>query len=165
MLAPRKKYWSSPPEVIDAAIELAQITNEDIVYDIGCGDGQFLVRCAAQTGSRVIGVEIEDLKAEEARARINDAGCQSQVEVITGNALDLDYSDATVIFAALIPRGLRKILPIIQKIPRPLRVVTYLYPFEDLEPNQVWRHHSEDKMSVAWPVYLYHFEPNEEEQK
>ena len=49
MLAPRKSLWSTPIEVIDKAIEQLNISTNDVVYDIGAGDGRFLLRCTETT--------------------------------------------------------------------------------------------------------------------
>ena len=89
MLAPRKKLWSTPPEVIEAAINLLQLTNRDILYDIGAGDCRFLLRCLESTESHCIGVEIDDVRAEEGRINITSAGfTDHRFSIITGNALD-----------------------------------------------------------------------------
>ena len=89
MLAPRKKLWSTPPEVLDVAIELLDISKTDVVYDIGAGDCNFLIECHKRTGASCIGIEIDDDRAERARIRILELGyTESQCLVITGNALD-----------------------------------------------------------------------------
>ena len=89
MLAPRKKLWSTPPEVIEAAINLLQLTSEDILYDIGAGDCRFLLRCLESTGAHCVGVEIDDDRAEEGRINITSAGfTDHRFSIITGNALD-----------------------------------------------------------------------------
>ena len=89
MLAPRKKLWSTPSEVLDVAIELLDISKTDIVYDIGAGDCNFLVECHRKTGASCIGIEIDDDRAEHARTRILELGyTESQCLVISGNALE-----------------------------------------------------------------------------
>ena len=47
MLAPRKKLWSSPSSAIDIALQFAKLDANDIVYDVGCGDGRVLIQMAA----------------------------------------------------------------------------------------------------------------------
>lgn len=89
MLAPRKKLWSTPPEVIEAAINLLKLTSRDILYDIGAGDCRFLLRCLESTEAHCIGVEIDDDRAEEGRINITSAGfTDHRFSIITGNALD-----------------------------------------------------------------------------
>jgi len=74
MLAPRKKLWSSPDVAVEAAITLLAPKPEDVVYDVGCGDGRFLVACALRAGCRCIGLEIDEARAQEARIRAAEAG-------------------------------------------------------------------------------------------
>jgi precorrin-6B methylase 2 len=89
MLAPRKKLWSTPSEVIEVAISLLQITDSDIVYDIGAGDCRFLLRCRESTGATCVGVEIDTERAELARRNILDSGySESECLIVTGNALE-----------------------------------------------------------------------------
>ena len=131
MLAPRNKLWSTPREVIEEAIACLKITPEDLVYDIGCGDGRFLVQCCKATGARAIGIDINEERVKEAQNAIEENHLSSSCSVLCGNALEMDFSDARAIFLYLIPRGLRLILPKILNIPRKVRVVTYMSPFQD----------------------------------
>ena len=89
MLAPRKKLWSTPPEVIEAAIALLEVSEADVVYDIGAGDCRFLLQCRKDTGACCIGVEIDEERAALARESIVNSGYnETQCHVITGNALE-----------------------------------------------------------------------------
>lgn len=49
MLAPRKKLWSTPSSAIDIALEFAELDMDDVVYDVGCGDGRVLIQMAAMS--------------------------------------------------------------------------------------------------------------------
>ena len=112
MLAPRNKLWSTPLPVIDAAIAYLEITVDDNVYDIGCGDGRFIIKCAQQTEAiSITGVDINEERVSEARIDIDRLELGMRCRVVCGNALDMDFTEATVIFLYLIPRGLRMILP------------------------------------------------------
>lgn len=74
MLAPRKKLWSSPDVAVDAAVRLLRPLPTDVVYDIGCGDGRFLVTCALLCGCKCIGIEIDEDRAKEAESKVAEAG-------------------------------------------------------------------------------------------
>ena len=65
-----------------AAINLLNPKKEDIVYDIGCGDGRFLITCARERGCRCVGIEIDEDRALEARKMVNDAGSRNQLSDI-----------------------------------------------------------------------------------
>ena len=71
MLAPRKKLWSSPDVAVDAAVRLLRPLPTDVVYDIGCGDGRFLVTCALLCGCKCIGIEIDEAHFDTACRRID----------------------------------------------------------------------------------------------
>lgn len=159
MIAPRKKLWSTPVEALIAALQLLQIDNGDTVYDIGCGDGNFLALAADRTRSLSInfkGVEIDSERATEAESRIR-ACCEppSSVTVISANALDLDYTDGTCFFMYLIPRGLRLILPMLAKISRRIKVVTFMNPLPGISPTKVEKVSSASHAESQWPVFYY----------
>ena len=156
MLAPRKTLWSTPPEVIEKAIELLQINSDDVVFDIGAGDGRFVIRCHECTGARCVGIEIDEARAEAALANVTEKGVSpSLCTIIKGNALEQDYSSGTVFFLYLVPRGLKLILPILQRIPRRLRVITYMSPLPDMKYVQLVKIGTQKHVEALWPVYLY----------
>ena len=71
MLAPRKKLWSTPVPVIDAASRFLGLTIEDVLYDVGCGDGRVLVHLASTTPCRrFVGIEIDRDRAREAERAV-----------------------------------------------------------------------------------------------
>ena len=80
MLAPRKKLWSSPDVAVEAAITLLAPKPEDVIYDVGCGDGRFLVACALRAGCRCVGLEIDEARAQEARTRAAEAGTSAAIQ-------------------------------------------------------------------------------------
>lgn len=74
MLAPRKKLWSSPNVAVDASVRLLNASKSDVVYDIGCGDGRFLITCAQESGCKCVGIEIDEDRAQEAKQKVEEAG-------------------------------------------------------------------------------------------
>ena len=167
MLAPRKKLWSTPDVAVEAAIRLlSPLSPDDVVYDIGCGDGRFLVECARQKGCRCVGIEIDEPRAAEARNKVREAGLEHLVAIRVGNALEADFSEATAIFLYLVPRGLRIMLPLLRAHPTARRVVTYMKGFkegrwgdgEDVpELLQVEKVSPPHQPGAQWPLYLFEF--------
>lgn len=92
MLAPRKKLWSSPPEAIKTAIQLLDPGPDDVVFDIGCGDGRFIIECAKRTKATVVGIEVNEKRCQEITKKIELEKLQTQCSVICGNALEVDMS-------------------------------------------------------------------------
>jgi len=167
MIAPRKKLWSTPDEVMLKAMDLLELSTSDTLYDIGCGDGRFLIQCCKQTEVlRMVGVEIDTERAAAANKHIHDelGISEERLEIICGNALEQDYSSATKIFLYLTERGLRLIYPIIMdKMTHPVTIVTYMAPFQANCPVAASLHCrvKTTKHPVGeWPLYLYHFDPS-----
>ena len=164
MLAPRKQLWSTPAEVVDKAIDLlGEMGIEDVVFDVGAGDGRFLIRCAERTDASLVGVEINEERGEEAKAAIAAKGfSDSKCKLIIGNALEQDFSSATCFFLYLVPRGLKIILPILKGLKKKLRVVTYMSPFPSAEIKyaQVVKVSTAAHPEAAWPLYVYEIDPD-----
>ncbi len=135
MLAPRNKLWSTPDLVIYKAVELLEINSDDIIYDIGCGDGRFLISACLKTDCKhFIGIEINKERAMETNSTIKNLSLENKITIVSQNAIEYDFSNATKIFLYLNRRGLKIILPHIQKINHPVTVVTFLYHFQDIKP-------------------------------
>jgi len=116
MLAPRKTLWSTPRSAIDTIEALTNLLPSDKVYDIGCGDARVLIHLAKNTRCRqFVGIEIDSDRVQEARAAVKNAKLDPdvQIEIRCLNALTCQWDDATVIFMYLIPRGLRRMKPLL----------------------------------------------------
>jgi SAM-dependent methyltransferase len=156
MLAPRKKLWSTPLEVIDQAIALLKPAEGELVYDIGAGDGNFIIRCAETATARCIGVEIDEARAAEAKANITEHGLEeNRCQIVCGNALEYDYSEGICFFLYLVPRGLRIILPHLQGIGHRIRVVTYMSPLPGIEASAVVKVSTAAHPEAQWPLFYY----------
>ena len=170
MLAPRKTLWSTPSSAIHAASRLAAIDKNDKVYDVGCGDGRVLVQLASTTDcNSFVGIEIDPKRAEEARQNVKLAKTRGEisadctVEIRCENALSVkDYSNATIIFLYLIPRGLRLIKPLLvdatRQAGRKLRVITYMSALEGEICVAKEFCSVEHQSGAFWPVYLYYID-------
>ncbi len=149
-----------------AAISLLKFQPDDIVYDIGCGDGNFL-SCALQdlannniNNVTLNGVEIEAERAASAEQKLRSIAATLsitvEINIVVGNALEQDYSSATCIFMYLIPRGLRLILPILQQhLKHPTRIVTFMNPLPGIKPAQTLSISTESHGEAQWPLYYY----------
>ena len=157
MLAPRKKLWSTPHEVVNKAIEMLKLEAGDVLLDVGCGDGRVMIEAASHcAGVECIGVEIDEARAEEARGNIKAAGKETQCTVICGNALEQNFSQATKVFLYLIPRGLRIILPVLEAMGKQLDVVTYMAPFPaPMEALETLNVETQGHKDAKWPLYRY----------
>jgi hypothetical protein len=192
MLAPRKTLWSTPDPVLEAVVASSWIEEfqaNDVVCDIGCGDGRVLIQWASSSSQHslpitFVGLEIDEHRAQEARENVQRAYASGRiprhvkVTVHCANAVQAThlYKDATVFFLYLIPRGLRLMYPILKQIVTEqqardtkrqifLKVITYMTP---LPKNETYVAKEECRVDhqpgAAWPLYLYHLYPDAKQE-
>ncbi|TDH65533.1 hypothetical protein CCR75_007454 [Bremia lactucae] len=100
--------------VLDHALDLLALSNEDILFDLGCGDARVLVHAAEKTSARCIGVEYDMDLIRRARTRVEVAhehGMKARVDIRHGDALKVDLTLATALFLYLVPQGIKILLP------------------------------------------------------
>lgn len=90
-------FAATPIDVVDRMLILAGVTRDDVVMDLGSGDGRIPIRAAVKYGARGIGVEIDPRRIEESRANAKAAGVQHLTEFRMDDALTTDLSAATVV--------------------------------------------------------------------
>lgn len=101
----------TPTHLISQMINLMDLQSDDVLCDLGCGDGRILIAAAKKTGCRGIGVEIDPEKANEARVAVAAAGLSDQIRIVTGDALtyDLAGNGVTALVTYLYPELLQKL--------------------------------------------------------
>lgn len=115
--------------VADAMMKLAGVTANDVVYDLGSGDGALLI-AAAKLGARAIGVDIDPQRIEEAAANVRKAGVEDRVTLVRGDIFDsrVEIRDATVVTLYLLQRLNEKLMPRLKDELRPgTRVVSHAF--------------------------------------
>ncbi|KAG5176977.1 S-adenosyl-L-methionine-dependent methyltransferase [Tribonema minus] len=123
--------------VIDAALQLLSLTEKDLLFDLGCGDGRLLVQAALRTRSRGVGIEYDRKFADRAAAQVEGQGVQDLVTIQHGNALEADLSNATAAFVYLVPKGMAQLRGKLEGLlQRGGRVVTYIFSVPAMTPVQ-----------------------------
>jgi SAM-dependent methyltransferase len=135
--APDVRYEPSPPEVVSAMLELAAVGPEDVVYDLGCGDGRIVIEAARRYGARGVCVEIDPQLVAEARANAAAAGVAPRIRFVQGNLLETSLADATGV-TLFLSRGLNERLrPKLQRELAPgARVVSSWHRMDDWTPER-----------------------------
>ncbi len=125
-------YVPSPDRVVGKLLRLADVSADDVVYDLGSGDGRIVIAAAKKFGARGVGVEIDSQLVQKARAKAREAGVADRVEFRQGDLFDTDLSDATVVTLYLWPEMNNRLRP---KLRRELdpgdRVVSHSFDIDD----------------------------------
>lgn|SRR5699024_2016830 len=128
-------YVPTKQGVVDAMLNLANVSEGDIHYDLGCGDGRIAIS-AAKRGAVATGVDIDPERIKEANENAVEAGVTDKVTFIEGNLFDVDFSDATVLTLYLLPEINMKLRSKILNDLKPgTRVVSHAFDMGDWEPD------------------------------
>lgn len=133
---PGVRYVPTPQNVVDAMLALARVTSADIVYDLGSGDGRFLITAARQYGARGVGIEIDRFVLREAEDNLQKAGVGDRVRFVNADLFAADFSEATVVTLFLLPQMLIRLLPKLRALAPGTRIVSHQYHFGDDIPAE-----------------------------
>ena len=98
------RYEPTSYEIVDQMLELANVTGDDILYDLGCGDGRIVITAAKRFGTRGTGIDIDPVRIKESTENATKAGVIGSVRFIQQNLFETNISDATVVMLYLLPR-------------------------------------------------------------
>jgi SAM-dependent methyltransferase len=147
-------YVPTPQEVVDRMLALANVTKNDLVVDLGCGDGRIPVTAARKYGARGLGVDIDPVRIDEANANAKAAGVTHLVEFKLQDALKTDVSNATVVTTYLLSQSNLRVRPLITKQLKPgSRIVTHNFSMGDWEPTKTETFNDDTGRSRT--IYLY----------
>ncbi len=126
--SPWAPWWRTNKKTARAMCRLAKINKNDIVYDLGSGDGTALITAAKEFGAKGAGIEIDPLRALISTLMIYIIRVQDKVTIRRKNFFDVDISEASVVFVYLVPRVLEKLKPKFLKELKPgTLVISYRY--------------------------------------
>ncbi len=123
-------------ELVTLMLKTAKVGPNDLVYDLGAGDGKIAIAAAKEFGARAIGIEFNPDMAAFAQRNANRAGVGDRVKIINGDIFVEDFSKATVVTLYLLPDLNLRLRPIILKMKPGTRVVSHAFTMGDWEPDQ-----------------------------
>lgn len=126
--SPWAPWWRTSRDISRAVCKLASINKNDIVYELGSGEANFLLIAATEYGAKGIGIEIDPLRVVLSKILIKRSSRSSLITIKRGNFFNHTLSDATVVFLYLVPKTLSKLLPKLKTELKPgTRIITYRY--------------------------------------
>ena len=129
-------YAPTPLAVVDAMLQAAAVTANDVVYDLGSGDGRVVIMAAAKYGARGVGIEIDPALVARSREIAREAGVEDKVTFVEGDFFTSDVSAATVVTLWLSTSINAQLEPILKKQLRSgARIVSHQFPMGDRAPD------------------------------
>ena len=127
----------TPDQLVDKMLATAKVTDKDLVYDLGAGDGKIAIAAALKFGAKSVGIEYNPDMAAYAQRNVERAGVQDRVRIIRGDIFEEDFSTATVVTLYLLPDLNIKLKPILQKMKAGTRVVSNSFSMGDWDADEV----------------------------
>jgi cyclopropane fatty-acyl-phospholipid synthase-like methyltransferase len=138
--APDVKFVPTPQSAVDAMLELARVTSNDVVYDLGSGDGRIPITAAKKYGARGVGIEIDMFYLRDALDNRAKAGVGDRVTFVHQDLFEADISPATVVALFLHPRMNLQLIPKLRReLRRGTRIVSHQYNMGDQWPPEETR--------------------------
>jgi tRNA A58 N-methylase Trm61 len=153
-LLKRVPYVPTPQDVVEKMLDLAKVTSDDVVYDMGSGDGRIVITAAQKYGAHAVGVEINPDLYRQSRDRIKELGLDDRARVMCEDMFEVSLHRATVVTMYLLTSSNEKLRP---KLERELhsgtRVVCHDFHIPGWDPEQVVEVNS--KNNIPHKIYLY----------
>jgi SAM-dependent methyltransferase len=143
-------WLPTPDAMVTRMLEAAKTTKDDLVYDLGAGDGKISIAAAKAFGARSVGIEYDRELAALARRNAARAGVDDRVTIIEGDIFKEDFSRATVVTLYLLPDINQQLRPQILRMKPGTRVVSHLWDMGEWEPDSTFR--AGDSEAFLWIV-------------
>ena len=126
----------TPDALVTKMLQAVKTTKDDLVFDLGSGDGKIPIAAAKEFGATAVGIEYNPDMAELARRNVKRAGVDGKVRIVTGDIFKEDFSKATVVTMYLLPDLNLKLRPIILKMKPGTRVTSHQFHMGDWEADE-----------------------------
>jgi hypothetical protein len=131
-------YVTTNQDVVEKMLSGANVTDDDVVYDLGSGDGRIPITAAKKFGARGVGVEIDSSLVVKSRKRAEEKGVSSEVEFRNKDLFDADLSDASVVTTYLFPEIMRKLRPkLLRELDPGDQIVSHDFPMGKWKPDRI----------------------------
>jgi len=155
-------FVPTPQEVVDKMLELAQVKKDDLVYDLGCGDGRIVVTAAKEYGCRCVGYDVDPKRIEESLENVEKNNVGDLVRIEQEDIFTLDLSEANVITLYLLPSLNVKLIPQLEKLKPGSRIVSHDFDMRGVTPDKVVKINSDNEYNEH-TIYLWTTPLNKED--
>ena len=130
-------FVPSPMLVVERMLQLAEVRKDDILYDLGSGDGRIVIEAAKKFGVKGVGVDLNPTLVEQARRRAAEEGVSHLVEFRAADGLTVDISQATVVTLYMFKWFNNEMRPKLQRLKPGSRVVAHDFDIDEWKPTKI----------------------------
>jgi hypothetical protein len=132
-------YVPTPQDVVDKMLEMAEIKDGDVVYDLGCGDGRIVVTAAKRYGVKAVGFDINPKRVKESLENVRKNNVGHLVTIKQEDIFTLDLREANVVTLYLLPSLNVKLMPQLEKLRPGSRIVSHDFDMRGAKPVEEYR--------------------------
>jgi protein-L-isoaspartate O-methyltransferase len=133
----RPPFITTPPEVVERMLQVAEARADDLVIDLGSGDGRIVIAAAQKFGARGLGIELDAALVEKSREAARVARVSEKAAFVQGDVLTADFSRATIITAYLLPALMAQLQPrFIEELAPGTRIVSHAFTMAGWAPDR-----------------------------
>ena len=133
----RVPFITTPADVVERMLQIAETRADDVVIDLGSGDGRIVIAAAQQFGARAVGIELDAALVEKSRKNAELAQVTSRASFVQGDVLAADLSRATVVTVYLLPALMEKLQPrFITQLAPGTRIVSHAFTMAGWAPDR-----------------------------
>lgn len=132
-------FVPTPQEVVDAMLELAEVKKDDVLYDLGCGDGRIPVTAAKKFGCKAFGFDVDPQRIKESTENVKKNLVEKLVTIEKKDIFTLDLSPANVVTLYLLPSLNVKLIPQLEKLKPGSRIVSHNFNMAGIKPKKTIR--------------------------
>ena len=144
----------TPPDIVLKMLEIAKVGKDDLLYDLGCGDGRIVVAAASRYGCRAVGYDINLRMIRQARRNVEKQGLQKLVRIEQQDIFKLDLADASVVTLYLLPEMNDQLVPQLKKLKVGSRIVCHEFFIDGFHHDRMVTVKS-NYDGVPRDIYLY----------
>ncbi|KMQ51361.1 RNA methyltransferase [Chitinispirillum alkaliphilum] len=128
-------FVPTPHEVVEVMLRLADVKEDDVVYDLGCGDGRIVIAAAKKAGCRAYGFDIDPRMVDKSIENVKANNLENLVTIKEKDIFDLDLSEASVVTLYLLPDLNVRLIPQLEKLAPGSRIVSHDFNMAGVEPD------------------------------
>jgi precorrin-6B methylase 2 len=154
--APEVPYVPTTQVAVEAMLKLAGVTSDDVVYDLGCGDGRIVITAAKLYGARGVGIDIDPQRIREADENARKAGVEQLVRFEENDLFQANIREASVVTLFLLTSVNARLRPKLLRELRPgTRVVSNTFDMGDWKPDKEFTVDTGDEGYFSKKLYLW----------
>src|SRR5688572_8136854 len=135
---PDIEYVPTPENIVAKMLEVAGVKKDDVLYDLGCGDGRIVVTAAKKFGVKAKGFDVDPQRIKESKANVEKNGVGNLVTIEQKDIFEVDLSPASVVTLYLLPELNVRLIPQLQKLKPGSRIVSHDFDMEGVDPIKYW---------------------------